>query len=185
MGQGRALDPEQYCIIATEALGNGWSSSPSNSHEQPRTEFPRFTLRDMVASQYKLLEVLRIEELFCVVGASMGGMQALQWAAMHSDTVQKVVAMTPQARTSAWSQLANALSREILMQDPNWKRGFVGADCWKLWGGLMMGLIPGAPKSITNSALEFEDIEELLKISSSKQKPSNGSSLLDLADLHL
>ena len=35
MGQGRALDPEQYCIIATDALGNGWSSSPSNSPEQP------------------------------------------------------------------------------------------------------------------------------------------------------
>jgi len=163
MGQGRALDPEQYCIIATDALGNGWSSSPSNSPEQPGTEFPRFTIKDMVASQYRLLEVLGIKELFCVIGASMGGMQALQWAAMHSETVQRVVAMTPQARTSAWSQLANALSREILMQDPNWKRGFVGDDCWKLWGGLMMGLIPGTPKSITNSALEFEDIEELLK----------------------
>ena len=71
MGQGRALDPEQYCIIATEALGNGWSSSPSNSPEQPGTQFPRFTLKDMVASQYKLLEVLRIEEIFCVIGASV------------------------------------------------------------------------------------------------------------------
>ena len=129
MNQGRSLNPEQYCIIATDALGNGWSSSPSNSPEQPGTEFPRFTLRDMVASLYKLLEVLGIEELFCVIGASMGGMQALQWSAKHSDIVQRVVAMTPQVRTSAWSQLAYALSREILMQDPNWKRGFVGVDC--------------------------------------------------------
>ena len=48
------------------------------------------------------------------------------------------------------------------MQDPNWKRGIVGADCWWLWGGLMMGLIHGIPKSITNCS-EFEDIEELLK----------------------
>ena len=109
----------------------------------------------MIASQYRLLEVLGIKELFCVIGASMGG--------MHSDTVQRVVAMTPQARSLAWSQLANALSRELLMQDPKWKQGFVGADCWRLWGGLMIGLIPGTPKSITNSALEFEDIEELLK----------------------
>ena len=44
MGQGKAWDPEQYCIIATDALGNGWSSSPSNSPEQPGTEFPRFTI---------------------------------------------------------------------------------------------------------------------------------------------
>ena len=113
----------------------------------------------MVVSQYRLLEVLGIKELFCVIGASMGGMQALQWAAMHSDTVQRVVAMTPQAKSSAWSQLVNALSREILMQNHNWKRGIVGADCWRLWGGLMMGLIPETPKSITNCALEFEDIE--------------------------
>ena len=72
MDQGRALDPEKYCIIATDAFGNGWSSSPSKSPEQRGTKYPRFTLRDMVASQYKLLEVLRIEELFCVIGASMG-----------------------------------------------------------------------------------------------------------------
>ena len=78
MGQGRALDPEQYCIIATDALGNGWSSSPSNRRDQPGTQFPRFTLKDMVASQYRLLEVLGIKELFCVIGASIGGMQALQ-----------------------------------------------------------------------------------------------------------
>ena len=78
MDQGRALNPEQYCIIAADVLGNGWSSSLSNSPEQPGTEFPRFTLRDMVESQYKLLEVPGIEELFCVIGAYMGGMQALQ-----------------------------------------------------------------------------------------------------------
>ena len=78
MGQGRALDPEQYCIIATDALGNGWSSSPSNRRDQQGTQFPRFTLKDMVASQYRLLEVLGIKELFCVIGASIGGMQALQ-----------------------------------------------------------------------------------------------------------
>ncbi|MEC8544579.1 MAG: alpha/beta hydrolase, partial [SAR324 cluster bacterium] len=68
MGQGRALDPEQYCIIATDALGNGWSSSPSNRHDQPGTQFPRFTLKNMVASQYRLPEVLGIKELFCVIG---------------------------------------------------------------------------------------------------------------------
>ena len=122
MGQGRALNPEQYCIIATDVLGNGWSFLPSNSPEQPGTEFPRFTLRDMVASQYKLLEVLRIEEIFCVIGASMGGMQALHWAAMHSNMVQRIVAMTSQARTSAWSQLAKHSHEEFLCRIPTRSR---------------------------------------------------------------
>ncbi len=129
--------------------------------------------------------MLGIKELFCVIGASMGGMQALQWAAMHSDTVQRVVAMTPQAKSSAWSQLVNALSREILMQNHNWKRGIVGADCWRLWGGLMMGLIPGTPKSITNCALEFEDIEELLKNFKQQAQNRRMDPRLDLADFRL
>ncbi len=115
----------------------------------------------------------------------MGGMQALQWAAMHSDTVQRVVAMTPQAKSSAWSKLVNALSREILMQNHNWKRGIVGADCWRLWGGLMMGLIPGTPKSITNCALEFEDIEELLKNFKQQAQNRRMDPRLDLADFRL
>ncbi|MDG2196473.1 MAG: alpha/beta fold hydrolase [SAR324 cluster bacterium] len=163
MGPGCALDPDQYCIIATDALGNGWSSSPSNSREQPGIKFPRFTLKDMIASQHRLLEVLGLQELYCVIGASMGGMQALQWTASHRDAVKRVVAMTPQARTSAWSQLANALSREILMSDPNWQRGFVREEIWRMWGGLMMGIIPGTPESVQRSIPSFKDAGELLR----------------------
>ena len=69
------------------------------------------------------------------------------------------------------------------MQDPNWKRGVVGADCWWLWGGLMMGLIHGIPKSITNSALEFGDIEELLKNFQQQAQNRRIDPRLDLADL--
>ncbi len=78
--------------------------------------------------------------------------------------------------------MVNALTREILMQDPNWKRGVVGADCWWLWGGLMMGLIHGIPKSITNCS-EFEDIEELLKNFQQQAQNRRIDPRLDLADL--
>ena len=53
MGRGRALDPEQYCIIATDALGNGWSSSPSNSPEQPGTQFPLLTINEIYLIYYQ------------------------------------------------------------------------------------------------------------------------------------
>src|SRR5215471_2402332 len=51
IGPGKALDPDKYFIIATDAIGNGLSTSPSNSKSQHGTQFPRFTIRDMVESQ--------------------------------------------------------------------------------------------------------------------------------------
>src|SRR5881394_788168 len=56
IGPGKALDTAKYFIVATDAIGNGLTTSPSNSKAQPRMKFPRFAMRDMVQSQYKLLK---------------------------------------------------------------------------------------------------------------------------------
>src|SRR5215216_6141679 len=55
IGPGRALDPARWFIVATDPIGNGLSTSPSNSGHQPGTRFPRFCLRDMVNAQHALL----------------------------------------------------------------------------------------------------------------------------------
>jgi homoserine O-acetyltransferase len=80
IGPGGALDTDRHCIVVADALGNGLSSSPSNSPTQPGAAFPRISLTDMVESQRRLLDHLGVGRLKAVVGASMGGMQALQWA---------------------------------------------------------------------------------------------------------
>src|SRR5215211_5253952 len=78
IGPGKALDPTKYFIICTDAIGNGLTTSPSNSKSQPKMQFPKFNMRDMVASQHRLVaEKFGIRKLVTVVGASMGGMQAL------------------------------------------------------------------------------------------------------------
>src|SRR4051794_29100560 len=56
IGDGAPLDTARHCIVAVDALGNGLSSSPSNSTRQPADAFPDITLRDMVESQRRLLE---------------------------------------------------------------------------------------------------------------------------------
>src|SRR5207247_692624 len=77
IGPGKALDTNKYLVVCTDAIGNGLTTSPSNSTAQPRMKFPRFTIRDMVQSQHRLLtEHLKIEHVVTVVGPSMGGMQA-------------------------------------------------------------------------------------------------------------
>ena len=107
LGPGRALDTSRFAVVAVDALGNGLSSSPSNSVAQPGTAFPRFTIRDMVASQAMALDALGVGALHAVVGASMGGMQALQWAVSHPARVGRMVAMTPMARTTPWAAAVN------------------------------------------------------------------------------
>ena len=111
IGEGNALDPARWCIVAADPIGNGLSTSPSNSATQPGMRFPRFALRDMVAAQRRLLtEHLGIDRLHAVVGASMGGMQALQWGVSHPGFMRRVVAMTPMARTAPWAALVLAAS---------------------------------------------------------------------------
>jgi homoserine O-acetyltransferase len=74
------LDTSKYFIVATDAIGNGPTTSPSNSQAQPRMAFPRFLIRDMVTSQHRLMtQHLGIPHVVAVVGPSMGGMQSLQW----------------------------------------------------------------------------------------------------------
>jgi homoserine O-acetyltransferase len=88
----RFVDTKRFFLILVDSLGNGVSSSPSNSAKQPRLRFPRFTIHDMVESQRRLVrEVLHIEKLHAVLGVSMGGMQTFEWAVSHPDDVGRIV----------------------------------------------------------------------------------------------
>ena len=124
IGPGKALDPDKYFIIATDAISNGLTTSPSNSTSQPRMSFPKFTIRDMVESQYRLLkEKFGIEHVVAVVGPSMGGMQVLQWGVSHPDMMDCLVAMVPLAKTPAWTVAVLETTRKAIMLDPAWNGG--------------------------------------------------------------
>jgi homoserine O-acetyltransferase len=124
IGPGKALDPEKYFIVATDAISNGLTTSPSNSTAQPRMSFPKFTIRDMVESQYRLLkEKFGIEHVIAVIGPSMGGMQVLQWGVSHPDMMDSLVAMVPLAKTPAWTVAVLETTRKAIMLDPAWNGG--------------------------------------------------------------
>jgi homoserine O-acetyltransferase/O-succinyltransferase len=124
IGPGKALDPEKYFIICTDAISNGLTTSPSNSKAQPRMSFPKFAIRDMVESQYRLLkEKLGIDHVVAVVGPSMGGMQTLQWGVSHPDFMDSLVAMVPLAKTPGWTVAVLEASRKAIMEDAAWKDG--------------------------------------------------------------
>ena len=90
----KILNPDKHFIVIVDALGNGVSTSPSNSKAQVHGQFPRIAITDMVASQHRLLtEVLGIESLHAIAGLSMGGMQAFEWAVRYPDFASRTVAV--------------------------------------------------------------------------------------------
>ena len=123
IGPGKALDTTKYFVIATDAIGNGLTTSPSTSAAQPRMQFPKFTMRDMVESQRRLLQHLGIARVVAVIGPSMGGMQTLQWGVSHPDVMDALIAMVPLARTPAWTVAVLEASRKAIMLDPAWNQG--------------------------------------------------------------
>jgi homoserine O-acetyltransferase len=124
IGPGKALDTNKYFIVCTDAISNGLTTSPSNSTAQPRMQFPKFLIRDMVTSQHRLMtEHLGIAHVVAVVGPSMGGMQALQWGVSYPDYMDSLVALVPLAKTPAWSVAVMEASRKAIMLDPAWNQG--------------------------------------------------------------
>ena len=159
IGPGKALDPGRWFVIVADPIGNGLSTSPSNSLEQPGMRFPRFALRDMVAAQHRLLtEQLGIDRLHAVVGASMGGMQALQWAVSHPRFAGRIVAMTPMARTAPWAVLVTETARACLCADPAWTGdGFAARPerGWRAYAALMSALLMRTPDAVAS----FGDVD--------------------------
>ena len=150
IGPGKALDPEKYFIVCTDAISNGLSTSPSNSKLQPRMQFPKFVLRDMVQSQYRLMkEKFGVDHVVAVIGPSMGGMQTLQWGVSHPDYMDALVAIVPLAKTPAWSVAVTEASRRAIMDDPAWKDGNYDAPPEKgirLWRDIVNLLAARTPE---------------------------------------
>jgi homoserine O-acetyltransferase len=85
--------------------------------------FPMITIADMVRSQALLMDHLGIEKLFCVIGGSMGGMQALQWASLYPERVFTAVPIAAAPRHSAQNIGFHEVGRQAIMADPNWHGG--------------------------------------------------------------
>nr|WP_253201146.1 homoserine O-acetyltransferase [Sphingomonas quercus] len=128
VGPGLPIDPDRHFIISTNVLGSCMGSSGPASLD-PVTglpyamRFPVITIRDMVRAQALLLDHLGIARLEAVVGGSMGGMQALEWAATFPDRVEAVVGIATTARHSAQNIAFNEVGRQAIMADPNWRGG--------------------------------------------------------------
>lgn len=103
IGPDGIVDEAEHFVIAIDAFANGVSSSPSNSSSQAGDSFPQVSIRDMVASQYRLVtETFGLSSLRGVVGISMGGMQAFEWAVSYPGFAEKIVAVASSPRLASY-----------------------------------------------------------------------------------
>jgi homoserine O-acetyltransferase len=137
VGPGRAIDTERHFVVCPNMLGSSYGSTGPGSID-PATgrpygiDFPRLTVRDIVDAQKVLLDALGVQRLAAVVGPSLGGYQALQWAVRYPAMVDRVVA----AVSAPWNPPDAVQShslREQLAAQPAWNSGHPAPGAMADW----------------------------------------------------
>jgi homoserine O-acetyltransferase len=113
VGENALFDPHGCCVIGINALGSCYGSTgPQNG------TFPRLTVRDIVRAQRRAFDDLGIDRVALVIGGSLGGMQALQWALDEPERVAHAVIVGAHDHHSAMGIALNAVQRDALALDP-------------------------------------------------------------------
>lgn len=128
IGANKAFDTNKYFVICSNIIG-GCKGSTGPSSLNPQTnkpyalDFPFITIADMVKAQKQLIDYLGIKKLLCVVGGSMGGMQALQWVASYPQSVRSVIPIATSLKHSSQQIAFDEVGRQSVMADPAWNHG--------------------------------------------------------------
>ena len=128
VGPGRPIDTDEYFVVCSNVLG-GCSGSTGPASVDPETgepygmSFPVVTIRDMVRAQRRLLDGLGVRRLALVIGGSIGGQQALEWAVEFPDFVEKAAPVAANGALGPQGVGMSEIGRRAIMADPNWQGG--------------------------------------------------------------
>jgi len=124
-GEGDLFNPEDHFIVCANVLGSCYgSTSPLSflplSNKKYYYDFPEVTIRDMAGLHKILADYLRIEKIELLIGGSMGGHQALEWAVIEPSRFAHLSLIATSAIHSPWGIAFNASQRMAIAGDPTW-----------------------------------------------------------------
>lgn len=128
IGPGKPVDTDRFFVVCSNILG-GCKGSTGPASINPRTgkpygsTFPTITIGDMVHAQKELADYLGVKELYCVIGGSMGGFQAMKWAIYYPELVKRCVLIATSPRFSSQALGFEIVARDVITQDPNYNNG--------------------------------------------------------------
>ncbi len=117
------IDLDRYFVVCANTLGSCYGSSSPQSIN-PETgepyglDFPKFSIRDITKSLGLLSEALGISEIQYLLGGSMGGMQAMEWAIQEPDKIKNLIVLATNAKHSSWGIALNETQRMAIESDP-------------------------------------------------------------------
>ncbi len=128
-GKEKLFDPDDYFIVCPNILGSCYGTTgpatPLKNQRPLLTNFPQITTRDMAAAHNLLREHLGIEQVKILIGASLGGQQALEWSIQKPSLFDELILIATNARHSAYGIAFNESQRLALRSDPTYGNGDV------------------------------------------------------------
>ena len=139
-GEGKTLDPAKYFVVCVNMLGSPYGSSAPTSMDpatgrQYLLDFPKVTVRDIVRANIEVRKHLGINKIDLIIGSSIGGFQAVEWAIMEPDVISKAVFMATAERVPAYLTAYEEAQRMALEADPTFREarsaegGKAGLEC--------------------------------------------------------
>lgn len=161
IGPGKAFDTNKFFVICSNVLGSCYGSSGPMSIDPQTGEpyglhFPLVTIGDMVRAQLELIDFLGIDQLLCAAGGSMGGMQALEWAAHYPDRVNAAIPLASTARHSPMLIAFSEVGRQAIYADPAWNGGDYYDQQQKPDAGLAVARMVGHITYLSEEAMQHK-----------------------------
>lgn len=166
VGENAVIDPQKYFIVCANILGSCYGSSGPMS-QNPLTSqpyynsFPAISIRDMVKAHILLREHLGIKKIDLLVGGSMGGYQAMEWAIMESSRIEQLFLLATSPTESAWGKAIHAAQRLAIEADATWMQAQPAAGKNGLKAARAIGMLSYRNYGIMVKTQSDDDSEKL------------------------
>jgi len=182
-GKGKILDPEKYFIVCANNLGSCYgSTSPLSINPETKQayfhEFPLITTRDMAIFLEQLRRHLNLPEIHLLMGGSLGGQIAMEWAILQPDLIKNLVLLATNAFHSPWGIAFNEAQRMAIQADASWQYAHPQAGMMGLKAARAIALLSYRNTEIYNQRQKEDDNNKIDNFKASSYQQYQGEKLI-------